>query len=164
MQFGVGVEYAFHSLFFLAGLPKGRTVGIKDIARLNGLAEPYLSKIFSRLRRGGIVRSVPGAKGGYELARPPESISFWDVVEAVEGSSYAFKCAEIRRSGALVADPREYDGSGPCLIRAVMEEGEEQMRQHLRGKSLAWLYATASKGFNKTKKKALASWLDEAGS
>ena len=85
MQFSVGVEYAFHSLFYLIGIPKGKIVGIKDLASLNRLTETYLSKIFSKLRKVGIVRSVPGVKGGYELAREASNISFWDVIEAVEG-------------------------------------------------------------------------------
>ena len=70
MQFSVGIEYAFHSLFYMVDLPDGKTVGIKQIAELNSISETYLSKTFSKLRKVGIVRSIPGVKGGYELARP----------------------------------------------------------------------------------------------
>ena len=68
---------------------------IKKIAEMHNLTDTYLSKIFSKLRKSGIVRSTPGIKGGYELAKNPEDISFWDVIEAIEGSSYFFQCAEI---------------------------------------------------------------------
>ena len=127
MQFSVGVEYAFHSLFYLAGLPRGKVVGIKELAQFNRLTETYLSKIFTKLRKGGIVRSVPGAQGGYELARDPEGISFWDVIEAIEGPSHFFQCAEIRRNNVLVEDPSCYKDSCPCLIKVVISEGEEKM-------------------------------------
>ena len=70
MQLSVGVEYALHSLFFLQGLPQGKVIGIKELSALHGISETYLSKVFTRLRKSGIVRSVPGVKGGYELARP----------------------------------------------------------------------------------------------
>ena len=70
MQLSIGVEYALHSLFYLLGLPQGKVIGIKELSALHGISETYLSKVFTRLRKGGIVRSVPGVKGGYELARP----------------------------------------------------------------------------------------------
>lgn len=52
MQFSVGVEYAFHSLFYMVDLPEGKTVGIRQIAKLNALSETYLSKAFAKLRKG----------------------------------------------------------------------------------------------------------------
>ncbi len=72
MQFSVGVEYAFHSLFYMVDLPEGKTVGIKQIAELNAISETYLSKSFAKLRKRGIVRSISDVKGGYELAKPAE--------------------------------------------------------------------------------------------
>ena len=46
--------------------------------------------------------SVPGVNGGYELARAPENICFWDVVEAIEGVEPLFQCAEIRQRELLI--------------------------------------------------------------
>lgn len=97
MQFSIGVEYAFHSLFYLVDLPEHKTVGIRQIAELNGITETYLSKVFAKLRKAGIVRSITGVKGGYELGRRAEDISFWDIIEAIEGTSFFFQCIEIRK-------------------------------------------------------------------
>ena len=158
MQFSVGVEYAFHSLFYLIGLPQGKNVGIKDLARFNRLTETYLSKIFTKLRKAGIVRAVPGANGGYELARGAAEISFWEVIEAIEGPANLFQCAEIRRNNILVEDPSIYSSACPCLIKVVIAEGEEQMRNYLRGKSLAWLHGSVSQDFSAEKKSAISEW------
>jgi len=158
MQFSVGVEYAFHSLFYLVDLPRGKVVGIRDLAQFNRLTETYLSKIFTKLRKAGIVRSVPGASGGYELARDPGGISFWDVIEAVEGPSHFFQCAEIRRDNVLVEDPSCYNEACPCLIKRVIYEGEEQMRQFLRQRSLKWLHDTVAGEFPEDRKRAIARW------
>lgn len=68
MQLGKGTEYALHSLFYMIDMPVGATIGIKELAELNKLSEAYLSKIFTKPRKSGIVRSSQGAKGGYELA------------------------------------------------------------------------------------------------
>lgn len=43
----------------------------------------HLELLFSRLRRGGLVRSTRGPGGGYCLARAPEQIGVQDVIAAV---------------------------------------------------------------------------------
>lgn len=158
MQFSVGVEYAFHSLFYLVDLPPQKTIGIKEIAKVNGIAAAYLSKVFSKLRQVGIVRSVPGVKGGYELAKDPADISFWDIIEAIEGPSFFFRCAEIRKKNVFVDDPNVFTSSCPCLIKVVIQDAEESMRASLRAKSLQWLHDTVCRDFPAEKKQAIAAW------
>jgi len=159
MQLSIGVEYAFHSLFYMVGLPEHKTIGIKQLAELNGITESYLSKVFSRLRKSGIVRSITGVKGGYELARGAENISFWDIVEAIEGPSFFFQCAEIRKKNIFVDDPSAFTSECPCLIKVVMQEAEQLFRDSLRAKSLRWLYDQVHVDFTEGKKKAIAEWI-----
>ncbi|MFV0516437.1 MAG: RrF2 family transcriptional regulator [Aminipila sp.] len=167
MQFSVGVEYAIHSLFYMICIPTGKTVAIKELAELNGLTETYLSKIFTKLRKGGIVRSVSGVKGGYELAKGADEISFWDIVESIEGSSYMFQCAEIRQNNIfgkndMVVDQTKkmdkFDKPCPCLIKVVMVDAEEQMRNYLREKSLQWLFDHVIDDFTDSKKEEMFEW------
>jgi Rrf2 family protein len=161
MQFSVGVEYAFHSLFYMVDLPEQKTIGIKEIAKLNGITETYLSKVFAKLRKAGIVRSVTGVKGGYQLARRAENISFWDIIEAIEGPSCFFQCAEIRKKNIFINDPSIYTDKSPCLIKVVIQEAEELMRNQLRKKTLRWLYECAHENFSIENKKAIAGWLKD---
>ena len=161
MQFGVGVEYALHSLFYMIEIPTGKTIGIKDLAVLNGISESYLSKVFTKLRKEGIVRSVPGVKGGYELAKPAGEISFWDIIAALEGSAYVFQCLEVRKNNILT-EPSDFSNGCPCLIKVIINEAEEKMRDHLRSKSLAWLHKTVYKDFSKEKKKKISEWISKA--
>jgi Rrf2 family protein len=159
MQFSIGVEYAFHSLFYMVDLPEHKTIGIREIAKLNRITETYLSKVFTKLRKAGIVRSIAGVKGGYELARRVEDISFWDIIEAIEGTSYFFKCVETRKKNIFVNDPSIYTDKCPCLIKVVIQEAEELMRNQLRKKSLRWLHERAHKYFSMENEKAIADWL-----
>lgn len=158
MQFGVGIEYALHSLFYMIEIPKGKTIGIKDLAYFNSISETYLSKVFTKLRKNGIVSSVPGVSGGYKLAREPEEISFWDIVEAIEGNSYSFQCLEVRQNNIL-SKPGEFSSACPCLIKVVMNEAEDQMRNYLRGKSLQWLFNQVSKDFSEERKEKISQWI-----
>ncbi len=161
MQFSIGVEYALHSLFYMVDLPPGKAIGVKELAILQGISETYLSKVFTKLRKSGIVRAMPGVNGGYELARNSEKITFWDIVEAVEGASPIFQCAEIRQNNILLDKntiPSSFDKC-PCLIKVIMIEAEEQMRRYLAVKTLAWLNEEAKKEFTEDKKKAINDWL-----
>lgn len=161
MQFSIGVEYALHSLFYMVDLPLGKAIGVRELATLQGISETYLSKVFTKLRKAGIVRAMPGVNGGYELSRKSETISLWDIVEAVEGASPIFQCAEIRQNSILVdknALQNNFEKC-PCLIKVIMLEAEVQMRRYLAEKSLAWLNEEAKKEFTEEKKKAINDWL-----
>lgn len=159
VQFSIGVEYAFHSLFYMVEIPGHKPLGIKQIAELNAIPESYLSKVFTKLSKAGIVRSIPGVKGGYELARTAEEISFWDIIEAIEGASYFFQCAEIRKKNIFVDDPSIFSGNCPCLIKVVIQEAEDLLRTSLRAKSLRWLYDQVHGSFPAEKQSAISAWI-----
>jgi len=160
VQFSIGVEYAFHSLFYMVDIPAGKTIGIRRIAELHGITETYLSKIFAKLSRAEIVKSIPGTKGGYALAKNAEDISFWDIIEAVEGPSYLFQCAEIRKKNIFVDDPSVFSDKCPCLIKVVIREAEDGFRDSLRTKSLRWLFDQVRNDFPDEKKKAMSDWIN----
>jgi Rrf2 family protein len=60
-----------------------RPVSVREIAERQQLPAPYLEKLLIRLRQAGIVQSVRGAQGGYQLARSPAQICLGDILEAV---------------------------------------------------------------------------------
>jgi len=162
--FGVGVEYALHCLLYLVSLPDGTNLVLRDIAAFQGISETYLAKVFARLKKAGIIRSTPGVKGGYELARKPETITFWDVVTAVEGSAPLFQCHNIRRNCILDQgkDLPSFVTGGVCSIHAVMMEAEAQLRRHLESKTIAALYDDVAKLLPEERKAATAQWFAQA--
>lgn len=142
MKFSVGVEYALHCLLYMVNLEEGKSIGIRDLATFQGISESYLSKVYARLSKSRIIKSVPGVKGGYTLARSADNITFWDVVEAVEGRESFFQCAEIRQNNILLDKDNlpETHTKCPCLIKVVMLEAENEMKKYLNNKTLGWLY------------------------
>lgn len=158
MQLSNSVEHALHSLFYMIDLPKNRSISIKKIAEIHNIQDAYLSKIFSKLRKAGIVRSTPGINGGYELAKHPEDISFWDIIEAIEGASSFFQCAEFREKNMFENDPSVFNKECPCLIKVVMLEAEEAYRNTLRNKSLLWVHDQVRPKFSDQTKKAIDDW------
>jgi Rrf2 family protein len=59
-----------------------RPVPIKELAERR---EQFLEQLFSTLRRGGLLTSHRGMRGGYTLSRPAEEISVLEVVQALDG-------------------------------------------------------------------------------
>lgn len=141
MQFSIGVEYALHCLLYLIDIPSGKHIGIKDLAEYQGVSVTYLSKVFTKLRKAGIVRSISGVKGGYELLKAPTDISFFDVVQAIEGTTPLFQCVEIRQKEVTLDKENIPDAycKEPCIIKSVMFEAEDKMNDYLKTKSLQWL-------------------------
>lgn len=157
MQFSVGVEYALHCLCFIG---RERPVGVKELAAYQGVSETYLSKMLTKLRKAGIVSSIPGVNGGYELTREPDEITFWDVVQAIEGETPLFQCCEIRQQSAIVDRDNLPDAycKKPCIIKTVMLEAEEKMRDYLRSKTIGWLNAQLHKKLDPKQIKDTEEW------
>ena len=67
-------------------------VMVREIAENQDISERYLEHILNRLRTTGLLRSTRGAKGGYELSRPPAEITVGDIIRALEGPLDVVSC------------------------------------------------------------------------
>lgn len=67
-------------------------VALSDIAQRQGLSQTYLEQLFAKLRKQGLVESVRGPAGGYQLAAWPEEISIAQVVQAADEIVDTTKC------------------------------------------------------------------------
>lgn len=64
------------------------------LAAETGLPLPTVQKLVSRLSAAGLLRSMRGARGGLQLARPAAAITLAEIVEAVEGPIALAACIE----------------------------------------------------------------------
>ncbi|MDI7774432.1 Rrf2 family transcriptional regulator [Asticcacaulis sp. EMRT-3] len=129
------VEWALHCCAVLAGLPTERYLATRVLAEFHGVPKEYLSKALQALSQAGIVTSTLGPTGGYRLAQPAESISFLDIVEAIEGRRATFACTEIRRNNPC--RPSDACEKAPCAIARVMWAADEAWRSRLRAVRLS---------------------------
>jgi Rrf2 family protein len=130
-----GVEWALHSCLNLTWLPAGEAVPAAKLAAFYELPPAYLNKQLQALARAGIVSSTPGPRGGFQLARGPESITLLDVVVAIEGAEEAFRCDQLLRKGPG-ADPK-VDYRQACLLSQAMRRADLAWRRELAGQTLA---------------------------
>ncbi|MFI7420278.1 RrF2 family transcriptional regulator [Nonomuraea sp. NPDC049684] len=142
MRMGEGVEWGLHCCLVLAWLEDEAPLSTGRLAALFELPPVYLKKRLQALVRAGILASVPGAQGGFRLARPPARITLMDVVAAVEGPDEAFRCTEIRQRGAGAEAPaREF--AHPCGVAAAMRRAELAWRRELAAQTVADLMDAA---------------------
>jgi Rrf2 family protein len=133
----VSVEYGIHSLLWMVD-SDGSPVSTRDLAEFQGISPSFVAKIFPRLEKAGILRASEGVRGGYLLARPPEDISFLQIVDAIEGQKPLFDCQDIRGRCAIFQNrPPGWATAGVCSVHAVMLRAEKAMRDTLAAQSLA---------------------------
>jgi Rrf2 family protein len=114
MQIPRKIEYALRAMIHLADNPGGVARG-SIIAREEHIPKYYLEKVIRDLMKRGLVRARRGPGGGYQLARPPETVSFRDVIEAVEGPITLNVCVD----GSSVCNLQPV-----CRMFRVWEEGQ----------------------------------------
>jgi Rrf2 family protein len=79
-------EYAILALLELAThYQSGEPQQIRQIAAQQNIPDRYLEQLLATLRRGGIVKSQRGSKGGYILSREPWKITLFEVIGCLEG-------------------------------------------------------------------------------
>lgn len=76
-------HYSVKALLDLSLQQGFRPTSVKAIAIRQDLPAPYLEKLLIEMRRAGLVKSVRGSQGGYQLAREPAEISLGQILEAV---------------------------------------------------------------------------------
>jgi Rrf2 family protein len=134
MKLSDGVEQAIHSVTMLAHLTAEGVLSAAALAEFHGVSPSYLLKHLQALSGADIVKTIPGPRGGYKLARPAAEISLLDIVLAVEGSAPAFRCNEIRQRGP---NPVPGKPTKPCGIASAMLKAERVYRAELAKTSIA---------------------------
>ncbi len=77
-------QYALRALARLSRAPDGAAVVGRELAEQSAVPANYLSKLLWQLRKAGLIRATRGAKGGYQLAQPADSVHLIDVVEVFD--------------------------------------------------------------------------------
>ena len=85
MKFSIRVQYGLQALLELALDYSREPVQIKDIAKNQKVPIRYLEQLLLVLKRRGLVTSVRGKNGGYNLAKHADAISVLEIIEAFEG-------------------------------------------------------------------------------
>lgn len=124
-------RYAVTAMLDLAlHYDKGATT-LAEIARRQGISLSYLEQLFAKLRRSGLVDSVRGPGGGYNLAMDPSKISVAEIIVAINENIDARRCG----------GDKNCDGDDECLTHQLWEDLSNRIYEFLKGITLADLVA-----------------------
>ena len=115
LSFNAKTSYGLLALLELAGIQtQGGRLQVSAIAQRQNIPERYLEQMLTSLRKGGLLNSSRGPRGGYQLARPAAAIQLSEVLDCLEGSS----------------EPEQ--ASQPSLERQVLQALDTQLADQRR--------------------------------
>ena len=130
MRISAKAEYACAAMLELAASHREpQPVRIRSIAEAQGISARFLVQILLQLKTAGLVTSVRGASGGYQLAKSPDVITLASIINAIEDRT-------IAPQSALKTDSRT-----PAVeaLLGVWHEIQKQEQRLLERLSLAEL-------------------------
>ena len=123
MKVSVQVDYACRVMAELARLHgSGELAQIEHLARIESVPSTFLAQILLKLRNRGLITSRRGNQGGYTLAHPPEDISLYDILTAVEG-----QCLQL--SG-------NFEGRSGPRVKQIWDEISRGLVEKMKGYTL----------------------------
>ena len=131
--------YALQALMMLTRRYREGAIRIRDIAYEENLPEKFLELILLEMKNARIVESVRGAKGGYQLRRPPSEIRLSEIIRLIDGPLAPFGDAEQLRS--LI----DRDDEHRALYKLFLDV-RDAAAKILDGTTLADLVATGPSG------------------
>lgn len=109
-------EYGLRILLRVARSNKEEGMSSAALSEVEGLSIAYVAKLSRILRIAGYLRSTPGNKGGYVLAKPAHQININQVLKALGGALFDKKfCEEYPGAEKLCTN------SVDCSIRSLWQ-------------------------------------------
>lgn len=133
--------HAVRALIALGRLPQGRYAGAAQVAREIGAPQNYLGKLLQGMIVQGLVQSQKGQGGGFCLARPPQDITLFDVLEPIERLTNWSRCI-LGRS--------DCSDEQPCLIHGRWKKVRQAYLHMLESTSVADLLKSGELDWNLT--------------
>jgi Rrf2 family protein len=113
-------EYALLGMAALATEGSGRPLMLSEIAVREELPLSFLSKIFQKLLKHGLVVSHRGVERGYTLAREARAVPLRTILEAIEGPDLFERCVFSHRPCA--------GEENPCLMHKAWQDVRPQVQ------------------------------------
>lgn len=126
MRLSTKTRYGLRALFDIAYNSGNLPTQIQDISRRQSISPRYLEQIFQSLKKGGILKSKRGPRGGYFLARGIGDITVLDILTATEGEMDIIDCSSDGKRKKPVS---EFDGG--VVTQSVWREASARLKESL---------------------------------
>ena len=126
-------RYTIRAFQHLADRHGNGPIRLAEIAEAQNIPKKYLTVIMSEMTREGLLVSLRGRDGGYELAVPPVDIRYGDLIRLTRGSLALVPCAARNAHERCANCVPEAE----CRLRGVMLVLRDSMAEMLDRMSLA---------------------------
>ena len=120
-------RFAVTAMIDVALFNNGEPVTLAEVSSRQKISLSYLEQLFGKLRRHGLVDSVRGPGGGYNLAKSPNTISVSDIILAVDEPIDTTSCGGEKNC---------HDDGGQCLTHHLWASLNAHIFTYLQGISL----------------------------
>ncbi len=141
MRLSTKGQYAVRAVVNLACHSNGNPITLRDISEEEEISLSYLEQLFSKLRKGKVVKSIKGPGGGYVLARSSRDISVGEIIEMVEEGLDPVECLDSDHEGCNRADR--------CTTQRVWKGLGDKIREFLGSISVEELSREAAEIYGK---------------
>jgi Rrf2 family transcriptional regulator, iron-sulfur cluster assembly transcription factor len=118
MKINTKIRYGLRMLIAIA--QGGRLVNTTELGKMMHVSPKYLRKLAGPLEKAGLIQSVQGIYGGYQLGKLPEEITLKSLMDAFN--------EKISLADCLLGKKCELKDS--CLARQVWEMLEKTVQKH----------------------------------
>jgi Rrf2 family cysteine metabolism transcriptional repressor len=87
-------RYGLRVMLELAMNQGGGPMLVETIAKKQDISPNYIHVLVTALRNAGMVRTIRGPNGGYELGQHPQNITILKIIEALEGKQTWVECVD----------------------------------------------------------------------
>tara|TARA_Y100000294_G_scaffold149369_1_gene146165 strand:+ start:208 stop:690 length:483 start_codon:yes stop_codon:yes gene_type:complete len=135
MKFSAKLEYALLALLYLKCEPDESPVSGRQLSEKLCIPYRFLEQILSDLKKSGLVRSVRGYQGGYQLNAEPDNISIYDIFKVTEGNFEPWDCANSME--------RCHTSDNKCVISHFYADFKQTLIKLMQSYTLQKLCITA---------------------
>ena len=118
------------------GAADSKPVTLAAISERQDISLSYLEQLFSKLRRQGLVKSIRGPGGGYNLAKAYADISVAEIINAVDEQIDATQCGGNENCR----------DEGRCMTHDLWTALNSKILEYLAGVTLADMVASQTNG------------------
>jgi Rrf2 family protein len=115
---------ALHGIILIAREKEG--MNVVKIAEATNTSRHHVAKVMQRLVKSGYLVSHRGPRGGFELKKKPEDITFLEIYETIEGTIEINTCP-------MDKPVCPFD---KCILNNVTSKMSKEFREYLRNQTI----------------------------
>lgn len=136
MKLSTRGKYGLYAMYYLAQHQGEGPQSLQSIST-TGVPKQYLEQLLGNLRRAGLVTTVRGAQGGYQISQSPGAITLLDIMDAMEGPIELTEC---------MTDETRCDRACGCPVRHVWQRLTDTINSELAQITLGSMLAHPCEG------------------